>query len=192
MSTGSTVVGRDAGSVFADDPFVSPQHANFTVTRDGVTVEDLGSLNGVFVRVTEETEIVNGSEIRLGQELLRFQTLTELEPMITSSDDTRVLGSPNVNAWGRLERVVSPDASSHAYLLVEPRVVLGRDRGDIVFRDDGFVSGTHAQVSHNGGKSYLKDLGSSNGTYVRLTEPQRLGPGSLVLIGQQVVRLTIP
>ena len=33
------------------------------------------------------------------------------------------------------------------------------------------------------------DVGSSNGTFVRLKQPKRLEPGALLLMGQQLFRL---
>ncbi|MBH24746.1 MAG: hypothetical protein CMH57_09905 [Myxococcales bacterium] len=191
MAQGAFEIGRSAPEPFAGDPFLSPSHARFTVDAEGdVTVEDLGSINGVFIRVVDEVELGHGAQIRIGQELLQFHHLSELEPLLDSPDDTRVLGSPDIRAWGRVERVVGPGLSSHAYLLDKPEVLIGRETGDITFSEDGFVSGRHAQLMHTAGKSYLKDLNSSNGTYIRLTAPRRLREGDLLLLGQQVVRLS--
>jgi len=52
---GPLLAGRsgDAG-LYLEDTFVSGRHARFTVTSEGLVVEDLGSTNGTFV---------NGSEI---------------------------------------------------------------------------------------------------------------------------------
>lgn len=157
-----------------------------------MTLEDLGSLNGVYVRVLSSAELSHGAEIRIGQELLRYEQVAEAAPVVVSPDDTAVQGSVDEAGWGRLLRVVGPGLSSHAWVLTGAKVVLGRDVGDITFRDDGFVSGRHAQVAQREGKVYLSDLGSSNGTYLRLRGSCRLGPGELVLVGQQVVRLSVP
>ena len=67
-------------------------------------------------------------------------------------------------------------------------IVLGRERGDIMFSDDGYVSGTHAKVSIREDGYFLTDLGSSNGTFVRLNEPRHVPSGSFILIGQQLFR----
>jgi hypothetical protein len=42
--------------------------------------------------------------------------------------------------------------------------VLGREVGDIVFRDDAFMP-RHAAVTWDGKKAQVTDLGSSNGTF---------------------------
>jgi pSer/pThr/pTyr-binding forkhead associated (FHA) protein len=75
------------------------------------------------------------------------------------------------------------------------RVVLGKDR-TVIGRQEGCqlripiagVSRTHCEILIQGGSITIKDLGSSNGTYVnqeRVTQ-QPLAPGDLVSLGGQV------
>ncbi|MGN6109809.1 MAG: double zinc ribbon domain-containing protein, partial [Kofleriaceae bacterium] len=42
---------------FPDDPFLSPTHANFVYANNQLVVRDQGSLNGVFVRITDSAEL---------------------------------------------------------------------------------------------------------------------------------------
>ena len=51
------------------------------------------------------------------------------------------------------------------------------------------MSGLHAQISMRNGRCFLKDLGSSNGTYLRLSKPTSVKRGMLVLAGQQLFRV---
>jgi DNA-binding winged helix-turn-helix (wHTH) protein len=68
---GENVVGRTADAhVRIPSNRVSRRHARIVVDGDSVTVEDLGSKNGVFVgeaQVTEPTLLAHGDELRLGQ-----------------------------------------------------------------------------------------------------------------------------
>jgi len=192
MTEGVHNIGRQGPKPFEADPFLSPAHARFNVSDESeVVVEDMGSLNGIFIRVTEQVELLHGAQIRIGQELLQYQSLDEQEPLIEAADDTLVKGSPETGAWGRLERIVAPGLSSHAYLLDKEEISLGREFGDIIFNDDGFVSGRHAKIAMHEGRTLLDDLGSSNGTYIRLTSRRVLAPGDLLLLGQQVVRFEL-
>ena len=68
-------------------------------------------------------------------------------------------------------------------------IYLGRERGDILFPDDGYVSGLHCQLTVTGNRVNLTDVGSSNGTYVRLRAPRSLRNGDFLLLGQQLFRL---
>ena len=63
---------------------------------------------------------------------------------------------------------------------------MGRERGEIRFLHDGYVSGSHAVLSQASGQVTLRDLGSSNGTYVngrRVAEPQPLEDGDRIRFG---------
>ncbi len=74
-----TVLGRESGDVvFTDDPFLSRRHAAFLVLpaaaerkRSSVHIVDLGSSNGTFLAVREESALHNGDLVRMGQQLFR-------------------------------------------------------------------------------------------------------------------------
>lgn len=193
LSSGDNIIGKaTAAEVFSRDPFLSPRHANFKVSGKNVTVSDLRSHNGVFVRLTEATELQHGDSIRIGQELLRFSLLDLDDPVVTpAADGTIVLGSNPMGAWGKLERISAPDQASFTFLLRGAEQVLGRERGDILFRDDGYVSGRHARIYADAGRYFVEDLKSSNGTFIRIRAERTLVNGSLVLIGTQPFRIHI-
>jgi predicted component of type VI protein secretion system len=69
-------------------------------------------------------------------------------------------------------------------------VHLGRERGDILFSEDGYVSGLHCRVAREeDGNVYLTDVGSSNGTFARLGAEYPLQAGDVLLMGQQLFRV---
>src|SRR5690606_22630379 len=72
LKDGDNRIGRDHGSIFENDGYLSPTHCELVVQGTTAVVRDLDSLNGVFVRMTGEEEIQPGQVIRMGQELLRF------------------------------------------------------------------------------------------------------------------------
>ena len=73
--------------------------------------------------------------------------------------------------------------------LVGDEIVLGREEGDIVFRDDAFMSRRHAAITWDGKRAQITDLGSSNGTFVRLTGPTSIKHGDHVRMGDQLLRI---
>lgn len=183
---GSNTIGRTTSPLFSADGYLSPQHATVTLGPNGVQVSDLGSLNGVFMRITEEEELFDGDIFRVGQELLRMDLLPPAEPL---ENGTHIMGSPPGGAWGRLALIVSREHDGSAFMLAGDAVVLGRERGDILFSEDGYVSGTHARVSMRNGHHYLADLNSSNGTFIRLRGTRAVPSGTLLLLGQQLFRV---
>ena len=158
------------------------------VRADGALVRDLESLNGVFVKMASEEEILPGQIIRIGQELLRFDLLSPPEPL---ADGTEVMGSPNPGYWGKITVIIGSGIDGAAYPLLGDTVTLGRERGEVNFPDDGYVSGLHARLSTRDGRIYLNDLGSSNGTFVKVQGEREVGNESFLLLGQQLFRLNL-
>ena len=183
-------IGRGSGPLFDNDSYLSPHHLRLTFTDGGVVLEDCGSLNGVFVRITSDEPLLDSDIFRVGQELLRFDGIGDPVP---TEDNTEILGSPNPGYWGRLSLIVRQGIDGSAFPLMGDEMVLGRERGDILFSDDGYVSGTHAKLSiTEDGEVYLTDLGSSNGTFIRLREPRPVPFGTFILMGQQLFRIEAP
>jgi pSer/pThr/pTyr-binding forkhead associated (FHA) protein len=68
---------------------------------------------------------------------------------------------------------------------------LGRERGEVLFADDGYVSGLHCRISFEAGQVFLTDLGSSNGTFVRVNGSDQFTNGEVLLMGQQLFRISM-
>jgi pSer/pThr/pTyr-binding forkhead associated (FHA) protein len=186
LHDGDTLIGRGQGTLFEADAYLSPRHAEFTAGPNGLVVRDLRSLNGVFLKLTGEEALESGDIFRLGQELLRFEVISAPQPL---EDGTDIMGTPNPGFWGRLSVIVGRDVDGSAFPLFGDAIVLGRERGDILFPEDGYVSGTHARISLNDGMVTLQDLGSSNGTFLRLRHERNVPNGSFILMGQQLFRV---
>ncbi|HTJ40845.1 MAG TPA: FHA domain-containing protein [Kofleriaceae bacterium] len=188
LKTGENKIGRGSGGVFENDGYLSPVHAELVVNAAGAVVRDLDSLNGVFVKMTDEEEIQSGQVLRIGQELLRFDLINPPEP---APDGTEVMGSPNPGFWGKITTIIGRDVDGSAFPLLGESVTLGRERGEINFPDDGYVSGLHAKITTRDGRVFLADLGSSNGSFVKVQGERALRNESFVLLGQQLFRLNL-
>lgn len=194
---GVNLLGRGSGPLFDADSYLSPVHVRIEIPSsrgEGLfTVRDAGSLNGVFLKISEEEPLHSGTVFRVGQELLR---LDPIRPPRLCEDGTELMGAPNPGYWGRLCLIISrgPDGKiqeGSCFPLYGDAVVLGRERGDILFSEDGYVSGTHARLSYRGGRVYLQDLASSNGTYLKLAGERVVAAGTFLLLGQQLFRISL-
>ena len=191
LGDGNLVVGRDCeAQLFANDPYLSPLHARFEWQGGWLTVHDLGSLNGVFIRLREHVLLAHGDLFRIGQQLLRFEEVRPYQEK-EENDGTIKTGSPSSGVWGRVGRVLALDTTLAEWTLRTPEVYIGRERGTISFPDDIFVSGTHCRIRRLDGCCELSDLGSTNGTYIRLKEATALSSGDLILLGQQLFRIDL-
>lgn len=86
-----------------------------------------------------------------------------------------------------------PQAST-VQVLDRPKVVIGREEGDVVTRDPE-TSRRHAQLEiQNDGTVWITDLGSTNGTHVdgqRITEPVLLGSRQEFTCGNSTFMLMV-
>jgi pSer/pThr/pTyr-binding forkhead associated (FHA) protein len=190
LHDGENRIGRETGGVFATDSYLSPHHATFTFSGAMITVRDEGALNGVYVRVERQVpiEIQHGDVFRIGQEILRYESLPAVTPQ---PDGTERIGAATDGLVGRVSLVTGRDSVGNAFPVPISGIYLGRERGDILFPEDGYVSGLHCQLVVTGHRVSLLDVGSSNGTYVRMRGPRTLTNGDFLLLGQQLFRLQV-
>jgi pSer/pThr/pTyr-binding forkhead associated (FHA) protein len=186
----TATIGRDIGSIFAGDSYLSPRHATLNARGNKLFVKDEGSLNGVYrkLRRDEPTLLRSGDIFRIGQEILRYETLQPLPP---TSDGVERLGSPVKGYVGRIALIIGRETSGNAYPVPETGIHMGRERGDVLFPEDGYVSGLHCRLSIQNGHAFLTDLGSSNGSFVRLYGEAELHDGDILLMGQQLFRVNL-
>jgi pSer/pThr/pTyr-binding forkhead associated (FHA) protein len=187
--TAQITVGRDTGSIFAGDSYLSPRHATLTRRGNDVVVRDAGSLNGVYLKLKphEPWALDFADVFRIGQEIVRFEELVQ-QP--ATPDGVKRFGSPAKGYIGRLALVIGRDTTGNAFPVPERGVHCGRERGDILFSEDGYVSGLHCRIGKsNEGRTTLTDVGSSNGTFIRLKTEHTLQTGDILLMGQQLFRV---
>ena len=70
-----------------------------------------------------------------------------------------------------------------------PSLVLGRDAGTPLQVNDTEVSRRHAEIRKDEQGYLLVDLGSSNGSFVRLKDEHPVTAGDILLMGQQLFRV---
>ncbi len=187
LSGGRTLIGRGTGGIFSNDAYLSPEHAEFRFEDDQLVVRDMESLNGVYIRVDPEVpiELFDGSVFRIGQEILRFEAPVAPDP---APDGTQHAGSPHHGFVGRISLVIGRAATGNSFPIPPHGIHLGRERGDVLFPEDGYVSGLHCRIHSEVGHVFLTDVGSSNGTFVRVSNESFVPKGTFVLMGQQLFR----
>lgn len=175
---------------FPDDGFLARVHCAVDAEPNRVVLRPLDHSNGTYLRITTPIELHHGEIVRIGQEILKFERFDRLVPETNSDGLPETVGwTPPRGVWGRLCQLGLQRQVANAYLLQTPDVFLGRERGDILFPRDGFVSGSHAVLSDRNGRSFLKDLGSSNGTFVKVKHETPLRNGDLFLLGRNLLRV---
>ncbi len=90
--------------------------------------------------------------------------------------------------------IVAPESREGETFLLDQEITVGRAPGcGIVLADDTFASQVHARIYRQGGKTYVEDLGSTNGTLLngeRISGYVRVRRGDRVQFGQTIAELT--
>jgi pSer/pThr/pTyr-binding forkhead associated (FHA) protein len=192
LSAGETTVGRDGATLeFKDDAFMSPLHAKFTVSKESLTVRDLGSRNGTWVFLTEPHRLVDNERILVGSQVLEFRRLGYPGPTPPERDQTRRMGSLVPSADIACLAQLRADGSRRDTIHLSPgrNIQIGREQGDYTFPYDPSMSGLHAEVRSEDADFVIVDLKSRNGVAVSVRGTVELVEGSRVLIGDKMLRV---
>lgn len=188
---GEALVIGTAAPVQVEDLFASEQHARVAVAGARVQVEDLDSLNGVWVRLRSGHALAVGDRFLVGRQILRV--IREGSPGAASQvDGVQRLGARTESSGFRLQVLGADDSVIHDLRLPTEGCRIGRHLADLVFTDDDQLSATHAVVRPDAGAVRLDDLGSRNGTWIRARGAQSLGVGDAFMVGRTVWRISQP
>jgi pSer/pThr/pTyr-binding forkhead associated (FHA) protein len=186
------VGGSEGDITFPDDPYISPRHARVVCRAGTYNLRDLDSVNGVYVRLRETVELSDRDMLLVGQQVLRFEVLGDGELPLGPAfqHGVMVFGTPEVARFARLVQYTTEGVARDVHYLFRDETVIGRENGDIVFTDDPFLSRRHAaiRVDHAGRRFVLSDLGSSNGTALRIRGEHVLKDADQFRIGRHLFR----
>ena len=187
------VAGRLEGAIlFPEDPLLSPRHANFILRDSKLYVRDEGSCNGVFVRIIRPQTVAAGATFLVGEQLLRVESVPNDAQPVPDDEGTYFYGSPKRPSKIALVQLLAGGHAGMIFRAREDSITIGREGNDVNFPDDPFISGKHAMVTVlEGGKFQIQDLGSKNGTFLRVLDETPLYHGDYVFIGQQLLRVEI-
>ena len=193
LREGDTLIGREAGDLcFPTDSLLSKRHARIVAEGGLVYLEDLGSTNGTFLRLKLKKQLQHGDYLLIGKQLLRF----EMEAPGTgqtpaSANQTLVLGSLIGKYEAKLVKRLPSGKDSNEYPLTEPVTGIGREKGEILFKNDPYVSGKHARIQLEAGSYTVEDLKSSNGTYLRMRQREEIGREDFFIVGEQLFQVRL-
>ena len=213
---GTLTIGRRKADVVVDDPLVSSTHAQVVHKKDAYVLTDLGSTNGTMVdgQLIREVALKPGGEFVVGN--------TRLVLFVGEPEAAAAPRPPPVDlAWLLDEELAGDDAASATDLVDQDlrlppgvaaslevvagvdagrswrctrgTVTIGRRVGEVPLSDSE-VSRRHAVVELFGRDMiFLRDLGSTNGTYHngRRVHTVALRPGDTIGVGRSVLRLQV-
>jgi len=167
----SVTVGRAPDNdVVLDYPTVSSRHLRLDLTPSGVRIIDLRSTNGTMVKgqlIPPETPYPwhPGDVVRVGD--VRGNSISMvLKTGAGASMSTRLLSVQD--------------------LVGQASMTLGREASNTVYLDHPAISRRHAEIVRRNGGHAIRDLGSTNGTFVngeRVTGLVPLSMGDVIQLG---------
>jgi pSer/pThr/pTyr-binding forkhead associated (FHA) protein len=186
-------IGREEGAIrLAADRTVCPRHARISRRAGTYYLQDLGSVNGVYLRLRQPAALLDGDLVLLGAEVLRFRLVHQAEHGLQPAIErhTEVYGSPKLPRYACLYERTVEGVTRNVMYITRNETVIGRESGDIVFTGDSFMSRRHAALRRDpvSGQFTLRDLGSSNGTFIAIRGEVPLADGEHVRVGQHLFR----
>lgn len=187
------IAGRSEGSIlFPDDPFLSPRHVDFYYRDGKLYLRDENSLNGVFIRIKAPLIIGSGNNILVGEQLLRVESCPPDALPLPDAQGTFFYGSTRHVARIALIQILVGGAPGMTFRSRSDVVSIGREGNDVNFSNDPFISGRHTMLTALADDQFqLSDLGSRNGTFVRIQGETALFNGDFIFLGQQLLRVDI-
>lgn len=208
-------IGRDkSNDIVIDEEGISNFHAELRVEdNDRVFITDSGSISGSFVNNTqlqERTQLSAGDVIRLGsvefhlidpKEQYKAQpegSATSISPALQGLNaSVRQASGPGVGGVpvGWLLRGKTGSIAGEAFPIPESgRAILGRSQECDIVLPGSHVSRQHAELYFQSGRLHVKDLGSSNGTYVNRRKVQDgvVNPGDELRFDTLVFQVEAP
>ena len=179
---GRFVIGRNKDADLAlIDPTVSRQHCVLTITANAVEVTDMASAGGTFVngeRVLGLLRLNSGDRIKVGGTVLCYtksseplqDALARTEPasalaaeqfdstMVRRPDAARLAVAP------QMECISSREAG--APIQLKRRLVIGREPKCDLPLPSREISRHHAEIREDDGAYMVRDLSSTNGTFL--------------------------
>lgn len=185
------LAGRANGAIlFTEDRWLSPKHANFFYEDGSLMVRDEDSVNGVFLCVRGPTEVPSGAMFLAGEQVFVVESVAPFDDS-PESDGTYFFASPRRESSFRIVQILEGGGEGMVVNSRDNQVVIGRTGCDMNYPNDPYISGTHIKVEGSGGSFKLVDLGSKNGTYLRISGEQELVHGDYIFLGRQLLRVEI-
>ncbi len=153
-------------------------------------VEERSSVGeGIFIRLASPYVLEHQDIFLVGQQVFRYEEKPEASSALT--DLGAGLAEIDLAATDAAE-LVRTDAAGNPtgrYPLNAAEIQIGRTRGTYVFPDDNLMSRAHVRISQRGEDFLLEDVGSRNGTFVKVRGNTPLPLGSALLIAGQLLRV---
>lgn len=186
-------IGRDRAHLALKDEYVSPWHAQLRIEGGKVVLSDLGSKNGVFLRIADDLQLEDFDEILVGRQRFVFRTTWDppAQPASPNEPRTPALGGNLPPESARIIQMYSGEQIG-TVTRVPDRIVIGRQNADVTAETDAELSSPHATIERRGSQFFIKDARSKHGTFIRVLDSVELIDGDCFMVGRSRISLSYP
>jgi thioredoxin reductase/ferredoxin len=166
---GPTTVGRSGDISFPQDTTLADVHVIVVATEGRYVLRDDNTESGALFQADGDrsVDLDRGAVIRAGRQWLVVGDSKSATTVVHYNEGGSRVGS---------------------FELKPGTIVVGRESPDVTIAPtDGALSRRHLSLTLQSNIISVKDLGSANGTQIKVSRPMRLRNGDRVLVGQQVL-----
>ncbi len=167
-----------------DDNTLSPIHSRIVTRSDCTLLEDLNSLNGVFLKARDKIALQDNEIIRAGNHYFLYQFFSP--DHFTEEYGTEFYGAPNRGEHFRLVEILSGGRRGRACMAPDGGIIVGRTEGDFTFPEDEMMSEKHFTIRWTQRGGILIDNSTSNGTFIQIHESTRVQEGDIFFAGRNL------
>jgi len=186
-----TRIGRKPDNdLVLSDLDVSGQHAQIRWDDSSFVLEDVQSRNGTFlngVRISSPSVLTNGALIKVGSSKIQFvMAIPSQNLRMTSAGLPEAVLPPAADVSDPIWGILQIGGREIPLRTLSPNIGRDSEKADVTL-DDPTISFMHAQLVHQGTKTWLRDLGSRNGTFVngtRIADSHELESGDVIKLGE--------
>lgn len=175
----------------SNDPHSKGINARFLVEQGQLRIQEGdGPWPTIFVRLSGGHVLEDGDVFLAGTQVFRYEE--KEPPSISQSARVATQAISDLLPSSNLTSLCRIDSNGNAlsrYSLVEDQIQFGRTRGEHLFPQDSLMSRAHMKISRRGNDFLVEDLGSRNGTFLRMNKKRAVSVGSELIISGQLLRI---
>ena len=188
----SLTIGRSEGDIkFPLDPGLAPLNARVFVDDGQLFIKDLSNgADNIFLRVSGGYTLQSQDIILMGRQEFQFREISGAMSVaagmgIALAEVSRTLAEP----VAELHRLHPKGSVPARFPLSLDQVYFGRVKGTYTFPEDKLMSRAHARIVQRAEDFIVEDLGSRNGTFVKVRGTAPLAANGTILLGDQLLRI---
>ena len=191
LSKSPFTVGLEDADLPIQDPFVDRWHAVLRIEGNSVVVEDMGSLNGVFLRIADDLPLEDRDQIAMGHQRFELRTTWDPVPAVAKSRSAMPAGGKVPTRGARLIQWLEGGRIGHVFRIGDS-LSIGCTPNNSAFIEDDSLSTLHATIQRSANGYTIKNVSSTGGTFIRIYDPVELISGDCFLVGTSLISVQYP